>query len=197
MALAKLKTKVSVEDYLTGENDGRERHEFVAGEVYAMAGGSIMHNRICGNIFAALRSKLIDSECDVVINDVKIKTSESSFYYPDVFVACDKSPQSSYFREEPVLLVEVASPSTRQIDRREKLRAYQQMESVNEYVLVEQDKMHVELHRRQTNGGWITYFYNDSDLDVEIEFQSVGLKTNLEEIYARVTFPEHPETLEG
>lgn len=188
MALAKLKTKVSVKDYLDAERGSKTRHEFVAGEVYLMAGGSVRHNRICGNMYAALRSHMLDSECDVIITDVKIKTADDSFYYPDVFVSCDKTPKSEFYREEPVLIIEVTSPSTRQIDRREKLHAYQLMPSVQEYVIVEQDKLHIELHRRQPNGNWITYFYNDNDLEVEIEFESVRLKTNLEEIYNRVNF---------
>lgn len=196
MGLAKLKTKVSAKDYLKNELVSPVKHEFVGGEVYAMAGGSVRHNVICGNIFAALRSHLIDNECDVIITDVKIKTTDDAYYYPDVFVSCDKTPKSHYYREEPVLIVEVASPSTRQIDRREKLRAYQQIPSVQEYVIVEQDKFHIELHRRQPNGNWITYFYNDNDMDVDIEFQSVGLNTNLDEIYRRVNFREQPDKVE-
>lgn len=193
MGLAKLKTKVPAADYLNNELASPVKHEFVNGEVYAMAGGSVRHNLISGNIFAALRSHLIDNECDVIIADVKLKTTDEAYYYPDVFVSCDNKPQSQYYREEPVLIIEVASPSTREIDRREKLRAYQQMPSVREYAIVEQDKLHIELHRRQPNGNWITYFYNDNDLDVDIEFQSVGLRTNLDEIYSRINFGEGPD----
>ncbi|MGD9560695.1 MAG: Uma2 family endonuclease [Pyrinomonadaceae bacterium] len=197
MGLAKVKTKVSVEEYLEGEKVSRVKHEYVNGEVYAMAGVSDRHNRICLNLSMLLDSHLEGSECDVFVVDVKLKVSESLYYYPDVFVACDKAPESEYFRTAPVLVVEVVSPSTRQIDRREKLLAYQQVPSVLEYLIVEQDKMHIELHRRQPNGTWITYFYNDNDLDVEIEFESVGLKTDLEAIYRRVTFPERPAEIEG
>ena len=89
------------------------------------------------------------------------------------------------------MIIEVISPSTRQTDRREKLRAYQQIARVQEYVMIEQEKVYVELHRRQPDGCWITYFYNNSDFDEIIEFQSVQLTTNLEEIYRRVTFDEH------
>lgn len=197
MGVPKLKTKISFQEYLEGEKVSRVKHEFVGGEVYEMAGTSVRHHRICLNLVTKLDAHLIGRDCEVFMSELKLKVKEDAFYYPDIFVACDKDPISAYYREHPVLIIEVASPSTRQIDRREKLRAYQQVASVNEYVIVEQDKMHVELHRRQANGSWITHFYNDSDLDVEIEFQSVGLKTNLEEIYARVTFPEQPETLEG
>ncbi len=147
-----------------------------------------MHHRISANLFTKLDTHLDGSDCEAFITDLKLKVNKDTFYYPDVFVACDEDPQSAYYREAPVLIFEVTSPSTRQIDRREKLRAYQQMPSVQEYVVIEQDKMHIELHRRQPNGNWITYFYNHGDLDEDIEFQSVGLKMNLEEIYRRVKF---------
>ena len=188
MGVLKLKTKISAADYLDDEMVRQTRHEFVGGEIHAMAGSSIRHYRICQNLTTKLDEHLVGSGCDVFMAEIKLKVSEDTFYYPDVFIACDKTPASQYYREHPVLIIEVASPSTRQIDRREKLRAYQQMTDVLEYVIVEQDKIHIELHRRQPNGSWITYFYNDNDLDVEIEFQSVGLKTNIDEIYSRVKF---------
>lgn len=189
MGVPKLKTKISVEDYLEGELISPVRHEYVGGEVYAMAGASDRHNRITVNMFSLLDSHLEDSECEVFVLDLKLKANEDTFYYPDVFVACDQNPVSEFYREEPVLVIEVASPSTRQIDRREKLKVYQSIPSVKEYVTVEQDKTRIELHRRQADGTWITYFYNENDLDEIIEFQSVRLKTRLDEIYRRVKFP--------
>lgn len=197
MSVPKLKTKISAEEYLQDELVRETRHEFVNGEIYAMAGTSDRHHRIAANLFTRLDSHLEGSTCDAFIAEIKLKLSEHTFYYPDVFVACDKSPTSQYYREHPVLIIEVASPSTRQIDRREKLNAYQQVPSVQEYVVIEQDKLHIELHRRQPNGNWITYFYNDNDLDVDIEFQSVGLKTNIGEIYRRVKFDPQPKEIEG
>lgn len=188
MGLAKLKTKTSVAAYFEGEKISQVKHEFVDGEVYAMAGASDKHHRISANLFKILDSHLEDSKCEPFITDLKLKVNESTFYYPDVFVACDEKPESSYYRSSPVLIIEVVSPSTRQIDRREKLHAYQQIPSVQEYMIVEQDKVHVELHRRQPNGNWITYFYNESERDDVIEFQSVGLETNIDEIYRRVNF---------
>jgi len=190
MGVPKLKTKKSVDDYLEGEKISQFRHEFIDGEVYMMAGASDRHYRICLNLTKKLDTLLDGSDCDVFMTEIKLKVNEATFYYPDIFVACDQNPTSPYYREEPTLIIEVASPSTRQIDRREKLRAYQQILGVIEYIVIEQSKMHIELHRRQPNGNWITYFYNDNDQDVDIEFQSVGLKTNLGEIYRRVDFVE-------
>lgn len=188
MGVVKLKTKTSAAEYLKDELVRSTKHEFVSGEIYAMAGASDRHHRICLNLITKLDAHLVGSECNAFITDIKLKVNEQIFYYPDVFVACDPKPVSQYYREHPVLIIEVSSPSTRQIDRREKLGAYQQMPDVMEYVVVEQDKPHIELHRRQPDGNWITYFYNDNDFDVDIEFQSVGLATNLDEIYDRVDF---------
>ncbi len=193
MTVPKLKTKTSAEDYLEAEKSASVRSEYLYGEVYAMAGASDRHHRISANVFIELDSHLRNSsKCDAFMAEMKLKVNDATFYYPDVFVACDEPTESEYYRQEPVLIVEVTSPTTREIDRREKLRAYQQMPSVQEYVIIEQEKIHVEIHRRQPNGTWITYFYNRSDMDAVIEFESVGLKTNLEAIYQRVNLPEPP-----
>jgi Uma2 family endonuclease len=170
MGHVKLKTKITVEDYLEGEKITRIKHEYISGEVYAMAGASDRHYGICANIFTKLDAHLENSECEAFMAEMKLKVNEEIFYYPDVFVSCDETPKSAYFREEPILIVEVVSPSTRQTDRREKLCFYQHMPSVQEHVIIEQDKVSVELHRRQPDARWITYFYNTSDFDEQIEF---------------------------
>lgn len=189
MGVPKLKTKITAEQFLSDELVRPVRHEFVRGEIYSMAGASDRHHRICLNLATKLDAHLGDSGCDVFITEMKLQVTEETYYYPDVFVvACDKHPESPYYRQNPVLVIEVCSPHTRSIDRREKLAAYQQIPDMIEYLVIEQDKLHIELHRRQPDAKWITYFYTDSDLDAEIEFQSVGLVTKLEEIYNRVTF---------
>lgn len=185
MGLAKLKSKISVEDYLEGEKISPVRYEYVYGEIYAMVGTSDNHNRIVGNLVTSLSVHLRDSSCEPFFGDIKVRVSQNVYYYPDVLVSCEENP---YFRNQPILIVEVVSPSTKEIDRREKLLFYQQMPSVQEYAIVEQEKMHLEIHRRQPDGRWITYFYNDDDLDERIGFQSVGLSLSLEEIYRRVKF---------
>lgn len=188
MRVPKLKTKISVEEYLDGEKRSRERHEFVSGEIFAMAGASERHHRISLNLATLLDRHLADADCDVFMAEMRLRTFEDDFYYPDVFVSCENNPASEYYREEAILVFEVTSPSTGQIDRREKLKAYQVMPSVREYVLIEQDRKHIELHRRQPDGKWITYIYNVND-DEAIEFQSIGLTTDLDSIYSRVKFP--------
>ncbi len=121
MGLAKLKTKISVEDYLTGETVSSVKYEYVYGEVYAMAGTSDNHNRIVGNLYAALLNHLRSSRCEPSMGDIKVRVSPDVYCYPDVLVSCEENPENSYFRKEPILIIEVLSPSTQEIDRREKL----------------------------------------------------------------------------
>lgn len=186
MGLAKLKTKISVEDYLAGEEISPVRYEYVYGEVYAMAGASDNHNRIAGNLYAALLNHLRNSRCEPFMTDIKVRVSPNVYYYPDVLVSCEENPEDPHFRNNPILIIEVLSTSTQEIDRREKLLFYQQMPSVREYVVVEQRRKLIEVHRRQPDGRWITYYFDRND--EEIEFQAIEMTVPLDEIYRRVRF---------
>lgn len=186
MGVLKLKTKISVKDYLEGEELSPVKHEYVQGEVYEMAGTSDNHNRIAGNIHSFLLNHLRDTICEPFFGDIKVRATQNVYYYPDVLVSCEENPESPYFRNQPILIIEVTSVSTEHIDRREKLLFYQQMPSVQEYVVIDQYRMSVEIHRRQENGSWITYFFNEPG--EEVEFSSIELTLPLTEIYRRVRF---------
>ena len=189
MGLPKLKTKIAVEDYLEGEKISPIRHEYVEGEVYAMAGTSDNHNRIVNDFISILIAHLKGSGCEPFSSDIKVRVTANVYYYPDILVTCEASPESRYFRNRPILIIEVTSPSTSHIDRREKLLFYQQMPSVLEYVVIDQHQMNVEVHRRQENGGWITYYFNEgSDL---VELTSINLNIPLPELYGRVEFDKN------
>lgn len=186
MGLPKLKTKISAKDYLEGEKTSSVKHEYVEGEVFAMAGASDNHARIAGNIFTALSNHLRNSPCEPFSSDIKIRVTQKVYYYPDILVSCEENPENAYFRNQPILIIEVTSPSTDRTDRREKLFHYQQMPSLQEYVIVDQHRMNVEIHRRQADGNWITYYFDESD--DRIEFASVELTLPITEIYRRVRF---------
>lgn len=190
MGYAKLKTKIEIGDYLSGEEVSPVRHEYLYGEVWAMAGTSDTHNIITGNIFAHLWSHLRDSKCRPFVENMKVRVDPEVFYYPDILVSCEEPPESAYFRNSPVLIIEVISPSTEHTDRREKLTAYQKMPSVHEVVLVDQQKIAVEVHRRQADGRWITYYFDRTDTEFTLE--SVGLTLELDEVYRRVNFEAEP-----
>ncbi len=145
---------LNVEDYLTGEKKGDIRHEYIGGVVYVMAGAGSRHNTICLNLAVALRSRLRGKPCQVFMVDIKVKlriADEDIFYYPDLMVTCDPRDQEEYFKCFPRVLIEVLSPATERIDRREKFSSYTRMESLEEYVLVAQDQPEVTVFRRSEN----------------------------------------------
>lgn len=176
---------LSETEYLASEEQSSIRHEYMAGELYAMAGGSQRHNRIALNIASALLFGLRSMPCQAFMSDVKLYVAHNNaYYYPDVMVACNEaSPLASgeQIVADPLLVAEVLSPSTETIDRREKLAAYRRVPSVMEYVLISQDKQQVEIYRRQGDIGW---FYLSFDAGETVEFSSVALALPIGELYA-------------
>jgi Uma2 family endonuclease len=145
---------LGLEDYLAGELGSEIRHEYLGGAVYAMAGASTEHNTIAGNLFAALRAHLRGRPCQVFIADVKVRlqiAGKDVFYYPDVMVTCDARDTERFFKRFPQVLVEVLSPETERTDRREKFLSYTQIDTLQEYLLVAQDKPEVTVFRRSRN----------------------------------------------
>ncbi len=187
MSQRKPKTHIGVAEYLAGERESPVRHEYVEGEVYAMAGASDRHNRIALNIASRLNNHMGDSPCEVFISDMKIKVAPEVFYYPDVVVTCDPAGGDAYFRAEPRLIVEVISPSTERIDRHEKMMAYKSVQSLQEYVLVSQDEMRVEVYRRKDTG-WETIALTGAE--EQLQLASVELQMSPGEIYRNVRLPE-------
>jgi Uma2 family endonuclease len=178
-------SRITVDEYLEGERDASVRHEYVDGQVYAMAGASDRHNRIAGNLYARINSHLDDNPCEPFISDMKLFVSPSLFYYPDVMVSCDEPATDHYFRTQPVLLVEVMSPTTARTDRHEKLETYLKIPSLREFAIILQDGMEVELHHR-TDEGWQTEIYRDPE--DQIVFDSISLILTLGDIYRNVRF---------
>jgi Uma2 family endonuclease len=175
---------LSEAEYLALEEQSQVRHEFVNGQVYAMAGGSQRHNRISGNVYIALSLGLRGKPCQVFISDVRLKVShDNAYYYPDVMVACGAAERIAGDEKslsDPVLVVEVLSPSTESTDRREKLAAYRRLPSLLEYVLVDQDSQQVEIYRRVGDIGWV---YLGFEAGETVELKSVGLSVPIAEWY--------------
>jgi Uma2 family endonuclease len=177
---------LTIEEYLKFEQDGEIRHEYVAGQIYAMAGASEAHNLIVGNIFALLRPHLRGSSCRAFVSDmkVKVKTQQADiFYYPDLLVTCDPNDNKKYFKTNPSLIVEVLSNSTETTDKREKRINYQTIESLQEYVLVSQDEIKVEIYRRDSNNNWTVETLAKNDI---LQLNSVGLTLTMADIYEDV-----------
>lgn len=171
---------ISEEDYLQGELSADTKHEYLDGEVYAMAGASENHNLLAGNIFAELKNKLKGTPCRTFIADMKVKT-DNAFFYPDVMVVCERDDASDYYKNAPVIVVEVLSKGTRKFDQTLKRQRYQALPSLEEYVLIEQDKGEIEVFRRRD--GWQASYYYLGD---EIHFYSVDVTVAVADIYYQV-----------
>ncbi|CAK8714994.1 Putative restriction endonuclease domain-containing protein [Candidatus Electrothrix laxa] len=173
--------QISEQEYLDGELLSEVKHEFIDGSVYAMAGASADHGRIAGNLFAAFLRHLQErkSPCEPFLADMKVKTS-NKFFYPDVLISCEQE-EDDYYRNAPLLIVEVVSQSTRKKDNTLKRLCYQNIPSMEEYVLIEQNFVDVEMCRRSNHWRPEHYYLGD-----EVHFASIDLTLPVEDIYARV-----------
>jgi Uma2 family endonuclease len=177
-------SRLSEQEYLQGELASEIRHEYVDGQVYAMAGAGEAHNLIAGNIFARLRDFARGGPCRVFISDMKLHVQTwKAYYYPDVMVTCDPSDSHSQFKERPSLVVEVLSPGTESTDRREKMLAYRTLPSLREYLLVATDQRHVERYRRDEHDEWQLVALGQGEA---LLLESIGTSLTLDEIYEDV-----------
>lgn len=142
---------ISVDEYLEEEKSAEVKHEYVNGYVYAMVGSSRRHNILAVTLARLLGNHLHGSGCQVYVSDMNVRAGgkkDNIFYYPDVMVASGCGEQDRYVEDAPKVVIEVLSPSTEQHDRLSKLAAYTQVPSLEEYLLVDQDDMGIDLYRR-------------------------------------------------
>jgi Uma2 family endonuclease len=168
------------EAYLQGELVSDVKHELIDGRIYVMAGASANHERITGNIYSEFRNHLKNSPCEPFGSDMKVKVG-SNFFYPDVIVDCHFDESQPFYTESPVIIVEVLSKATRKTDETIKLLSYINLPSLQEYVLIEQDYVDVQVLRR--NETWFPRHYFLGD---EVMFEAINLTLPVEEIYDRV-----------
>ncbi len=196
MATSAAQTHLTPEEYITLERktipDAEKiRSEYVNGKIIGMSGASREHNLITSNISGELRNLLKGSECETYANEMRVSTpSTSSYFYPDVVVVCGEPRFEDDVFDillNPIILIEVLSPSTEAYDRSEKFSHYRQLPSLQEYILVAQDRICVEIFRRQEDDWILTYF---QDLEDHLPLISIQSELPLHEIYDRVTFPE-------
>jgi Uma2 family endonuclease len=173
---------MTLDEYMEFEEQSSFRCEYVNGVVHAMSGPSVAHVRITGELFVALKTHLRGSPCEPFVPDVMLlirsKTDEL-VYHPDLVVACNREEWGKNYVCNPKLVIEVLSPSTKHIDRREKAMNYRRVDSVEEYVLLEQDKHQVIVHRRAEN--WKPHLYMGPQAIAE--FRCIELSVPLAEIY--------------
>lgn len=177
---------LSVDDYLAGERVSEVRHEYAAGQVFAMAGGSKRHNRISLRLATLLQAGA--GPCVTHMADVLVRIDQV-FYYPDVMVVCEPN-SDAYVETNPCLIVEVLSDSTEAIDRREKLYNYQRIAHLQAYVLVAQNERRVDVFRR---AGKVWTFETHTG-ESEITLDCPDLSFTLEALYHGTDVPAKPES---
>jgi Uma2 family endonuclease len=185
--------RISPQEYLAQERRADFKSEYLRGEVFAMAGATYEHTLIKDNLAREAGNQLKGTLCRALTSDMRVKVNATGLYtYPDIAIVCDK-PQ---FEDEvfdtllnPRAVVEVLSDSTEKYDRGAKFGHYRQIPSLEEYVLVAQDRPLVERYVRQADGSWVLTIFEG--LSATFAFASIPARIPLAEIYNGVEFPEH------
>lgn len=175
-------------EYLQMEEQSPVKHEYIDGQIYAMAGASDPHVTIALNLATLLRSHVRGSGCRVYISDMKARIeSLNRFYYPDVMVTCDSRDQeTSTYKRFPTLIVEVLSDSTEAFDRGDKFADYQELDSLREYVLINTKRQRVECFRRNDEGLWVLQSYTPEQTSFRLN--SIDFEGTLDALYEDVVF---------
>jgi Uma2 family endonuclease len=202
MSLPQPRLRYTVEEYLALERVSEERHEYLDGEIYALAGESPDHGRICTNI-GGLYAQLRDTPCEVFTKDMKVRsgpdpkflrTPKGLYSYPDLLVVCGEMKFHDEYRDvllNPTVIIEVLSPATEAFDHGEKWVRYQTwLPSLTDYLLVSQSKPLVEHYHRQPQGGWLYSLV--SGLDGSVSLASIACTLRLADVYDRIVFPAEP-----
>jgi Uma2 family endonuclease len=177
---------VAPEVYLEGERVSPIKHEYRKGRIYAMVGAKKPHIVLASNLTTILGNHLVSSPCLVLTSDIKVRLEEANcYYYPDIAIVCDEREinNTDDFIFYPVLIIEVLSKSTEALDRGNKFTDYQTCPTLQEYVLVHQDRVKIECYRRRDSGIWRERIYEAGD---EVEFLSVGFLGAIDSIYRKV-----------
>ena len=187
---------ISPEEYLKLEELSQVKHEYIQGEIYAMAGANDAHVTVGVNLVALLRNHLRGTGCRVYMSDMKARIeSQNIYYYPDVMVTCDERDKAfQSFKKYPSLIVEVLSKGTEGFDRGDKFADYQELETLQEYVLIGQKRQRVECFRRNAEGLWVLQSYTQ---DSEVYLASVDFRVSMDAIYEDVVFGGNDAEIEN
>ncbi len=182
------KTYITPEQYLEWERHAEFKSEYYGGEIFAMAGASEAHNLIAGNIFALLWTQMRGRPCKTYASDMRVQVARNNLYtYPDVTVVCGPvqfSDAKQDSLQNPSVIFEVLSPSTEDYDRGEKFALYRNCPTLTDYLLVSQERMRVEHHRRLGDGTWL--LTEAEGPEAQIKLDSISCKLLLADVYERV-----------
>jgi Uma2 family endonuclease len=182
MSLAE-KIILTAEEYLKGEETADCKHEYQNGEVWAMAGATDNHVTIAGNLFVLLKQHLKNSPCRTYISDMKVQVEKAdAYFYPDVMVTCNPKDQANtLYKQHPLFIAEVLSPSTEAFDRGNKFNAYRQLDSLQTYWLIDTQAQRVDSFTRTQNDDWLLHSYAIADEMIEIK--AIEVRCLLKELY--------------
>ena len=184
------KKRYTPEEYLAIDRQAPFKSEYHAGEIFAMAGASEEHNIITVNLTVALGSQLRGGSCRPFAADMRVRVGPADLYaYPDVVVVCGERRYADEQRDvllNPTVIIEVLSPGTEDYDRGDKFTGYRYLDSLQEYLLVAQDRPHVEHYTRQPDGRWL--LSEAAHLEAVIHLPSLAADLALSEVYADVNF---------
>ncbi len=185
-----LKPRLSVAEYLAWEAENEIKHEYIDGEVYAMSGGTGKHSSIMINITIAIGRRLANSVCTLHSSEMRVKVNDRRYVYPDLSAVCGKSSyedESEISLLNPILVVEVTSPSSIEHDRVAKRDLYREVPSIQGYLIVDQHRVCAELYTR-ADVGWLLQVYTNPDDVIPLEILNCELP--LAEIYRGISFEE-------
>ena len=185
MAQAAPQQRFTVDDYLAWEAQQAERHEYVDGEVYAMAGAEDRHVMVTGNVYMALRQHLSGSRCRTYATDMCVHVPQvDAYFYPDVMVTCSDADRASpLVKTEPLLVVEVLSPGSAGYDRGAKFAHYRRLHSLREVVLVDPDERTADVYRLGADGLWVLHPFACGEA---VQLASVDLSIDAARLWADV-----------
>ena len=179
-------------DYLIWEHEQSDRHEYVAGEVFAMVGVRDRHNVIALNLAALVRPHLKGSPCKTYLSDIKLEVSAAdSVFYPDLFVTCE-TPSDPLVKRDAALIVEILSPSTEAYDRGRKFGMYRLLPGLKEYLLIGTDEALVEVYRRTDDDAWLLRTYRPGDT---FTLACIDLQIAVDDVFDDIDFSPASDTV--
>jgi Uma2 family endonuclease len=177
---------ITAAEYLAFERAAKDKHEFIGGKIVAMAGATDRHNVIASNVFGGLWTQLTGTKCRPFASDMRVNAKRGNYFYPDIVVTCGERKFEDAKKKDvltnPTVIIEVLSKSTKLKDRNEKFESYILIESLTDYVLIEQDKTKIEHYSRIDEKNWNVRIY--AEADETIIFESIKCKLALADVYA-------------
>ena len=182
--MAQSDRRMSVEEYLELEQQNEQRHEYIDGYMYALAGGTLNHSVISANVGRIIGNALLDGPCRVYSSDARVRLSNSRYVYPDVSVSCDERERGDdHALLYPKVVIEVLSPGTEAYDQGKKFDYYRTCPTLQEYILIDSQRLAVDVFRRANNHLWSFYPYREQD---QVVIACLNIEISLHDIYRHV-----------